>query len=57
MKKLYCEYCGELLEENCNCLRELAEEKAEFLENYKNSLETQHGWTQQDAIDSWRNER
>lgn len=56
MKKVYCTYCGELLEDGCTCERDAAEEMAQFIEDYENSPETQRGWTQQDLIDMRRRE-
>lgn len=57
MQKLYCEYCGEPLENRCGCLRELAEYEAQLIEDYENSPETHYGWYQQDLIDMHRRER
>lgn len=57
MKRLYCIYCGNLLEENCDCKRIAAEEAKENIENYENSPETHLGWSQQDLIDSYKRER
>lgn len=57
MKPLYCQYCGESLDEHCNCAREIAEAKEQFLEDYYNSPETQLGWAQQDLIDMHRFEK
>jgi len=51
MKRLYCQYCGRLLSEGCDCLREAAEAEKEFIEDYENSPETLYGWAQQDLID------
>jgi hypothetical protein len=57
MKKKFCEYCGTPVEEGCDCLRELAEEREQFIEDYENSPETQYGWAQQDLIDLRRREQ
>jgi hypothetical protein len=57
MRKLYCEYCGEMLDFNCGCLRELEEERKQFIEDYENSPETLYGWAQQDLIDMRRREQ
>ena len=55
MKKLYCPYCGQLLEEGCDCEREAAEyERERFAELEERSLE--NAW-QQDIIDLYRFER
>lgn len=52
MKQKYCPCCGEPLTEHCDCLRELAEEEAQLIEDYENSPETQYGWYQQDVIEN-----
>jgi hypothetical protein len=57
MKAKYCKYCGELLENKCDCERELSEERTQFIEDYENSPETHCGWAQQDLIDMRRRER
>lgn len=57
MKPIYCQYCGELLENRCGCLRELAEYEAERIEEYENRPETQAGYVFEDKMDMWRNER
>lgn len=56
MKKKYCEYCGQLLTENCGCAREIAEAHERFLEDYENDPEVQAGWRNQDLIDMRRRE-
>lgn len=57
MKKVYCEYCGEKLDNRCGCLRELAEAEEEWFEEYANRPDVQYGWAQQDLIDMRRRER
>lgn len=57
MKKLYCPYCGELLENGCECERYAAEEAAQLIEDYENDPIVQEGWRQQDIIDMYRRER
>ena len=61
MEKLYCSYCGELLEDGCDCERIAAEEaelrREQFIEDYENRPETQAGWAQQDLIDLRRREQ
>jgi hypothetical protein len=57
MKKMFCQYCGEPLENKCDCLRELAEAEAEFIEDYENRPDVQYGWAQQDLIDQHFYER
>lgn len=57
MKKLYCQYCGKLLSEGCDC-EQLAAAKAEqFLEDYYNRPDVHDGWHQQDIIDMYRREQ
>lgn len=52
MEKLYCQYCGEYLSEGCDCeneaLKEIAESKKQFIEDYENDPLVQAGWTFQD---------
>lgn len=57
MKKMYCQYCGSLLTENCECERIAQEEHERFLEDYYNDPMVQEGWRQQDIIDMYRRER
>ena len=57
LKKQFCEYCGINLNERCECLRQLAEERMHMVEEYENSPEIHLGWTKQDIIDSYRRER
>ena len=57
MKKLYCPYCGDLLENGCECERYVAEEMAQRIEDYENDPFIQEGWRQQDIIDMYRCER
>lgn len=57
MEKIYCCYCGELLEDGCDCERYAEEERLQFIEDYENSPETHAGWAQQDLIDMYRMER
>ena len=54
MKPIYCKYCGELLENRCDCLRELSEAEADFIEDYENDPMVNYGWHQQDIIDMRR---
>lgn len=51
MKPKYCQYCGEPLENNCDCLKELAEAEAQFIEDYENDPMVHYGWHQQDVIE------
>ena len=57
MKKMFCEYCGELLSNGCDCHLALEELAKSALEDYYNDLEVQRGWAQQDLIDTYRRER
>lgn len=57
MKKLYCPYCGELLEDGCDCAREAAEAEAEFIEEYETRPETLAGWAFEDRMEMMRRER
>lgn len=57
MKKMYCQYCGQPLTENCECERIAAEEHEQFLEDYYNNPMVHEGWKQQDIIDMYRRER
>ena len=51
MKALYCQYCGALLDDNCDCEREIAEEREQRMQDYYDSPETQAGWANQDLIE------
>ena len=57
MKKRFCQYCGAPLEDGCECLREIAEAREQFIEDYENDPMVQYGWAQQDLIDSRRFEQ
>ena len=57
MKKLFCEYCGELLSDKCDCNRELELARLDFIEALEESPESQLGYQYQDMIDSYRMER
>ncbi len=57
MKAIYCQYCGELLENRCDCLRELAEYESERIEELESRPETQAGWVFEDKMEIWRSER
>lgn len=57
MKPKYCEYCGQLLSEGCECHREVAEYEANLVDELENRPETQYGWYQQDLIDMRRREQ
>lgn len=57
MLKRFCPYCGELLEEGCDCAREAAEAEEEFIEEYENRPETLAGWAFEDRLEMMRRER
>ncbi len=52
MKPIYCQYCGELLENGCDCSREIVMEKEEWLDEYYNRPDVQAGWHNQDLIEN-----
>ena len=55
MKKMFCPYCGELLENSCDCEREAAEAEADLIEKLE-ERQMMTEW-QQDLIDMHRYER
>ena len=57
MKKLFCSYCGEPLENGCRCEIDAEQDRLDRLEEYYNDPEVQFGWYQQDIIDTYRRER
>lgn len=57
MKKLYCQYCGEPLEDKCDCEREAAESRDQFIEDYNNNPLVQAGWCNEDLIFNSRREQ
>ena len=57
MKKMYCPYCGEPLDNGCHCEREAVEEREQMIDDYENDPGVQYGWYQQDMIDLRRRER
>lgn len=60
MKKAYCPYCGEPLENGCDCERILTEvdrQWEEWMDEYESRLDVNYGWHQQDIIDMYRRER
>lgn len=57
MKKAFCPYCGEPIENGYECERLAAEEMQEFIEDYESDPMVQEGWRQQDIIDMYRRER
>lgn len=57
MKKAYCPYCGEPLENGCDCEQMTAEAEAQWMDEYESRLDVNYGWYQQDIIDMYRRER
>lgn len=57
MFKRFCPYCGEPLENGCDCERFTDEERERLMEDYENSPEVNFGYYQQDIIDMYRRER
>ena len=57
MKKLYCPYCGELLEENCNCEYEVEKERNEIIEELEERQEKSGFYAFQDILEMYRSER
>jgi len=55
MKRQFCPYCGEPLENGCDCEREAAEAEAELVEELE-ERELMYA-PQQDLIDMYRYER
>jgi len=56
MKKLFCEFCGESIENKCGCEKAHYEQVEFEKQEYLNSSETHQGWAQQDMIDLRRRE-
>lgn len=57
MKKLYCPYCGELLENGCDCEREAEEAKFELIEELEERQHQSGFYAFQDMLEMCRNER
>ena len=57
MRKLYCPYCGELIENGCNCEAEAAESEEEFIEQLEERQHKNGFYAFQDMIEMYRNER
>lgn len=57
MKKAFCSYCGEPIENGCECEQLAAEDAQKFIEDYECNPMVQEGWRQQDMIDIYRRER
>ena len=57
MKKLYCAYCGELLENGCDCEREAEEAKERLIEELEERQHANGFYAFQDLMQMRRNER
>lgn len=57
MEKRYCAYCGAPLEDGCECEREAARAREDFIDEYESRPDVNYGWAQQDLIDMYRFER
>ena len=53
----YCQYCGELLENGCDCLREIAEREKEFIEELEERQHQSGFYAFQDMMETYRRER
>jgi len=54
MKKRYCEYCGALLSDGCDCEKEIEQEKEELIEELENRQEL--AYQEQERLEWLRNE-
>ena len=57
MRIMYCRFCGQPLDEGCECEREYELRQEEFMRDYEDDAFVQYGWYQQDIIDLYRRER
>lgn len=57
MKKIYCPYCGELLENGCDCEREAVEEHERMIEEIEERQHEAGFYAFQDMLEMYRNER
>ena len=57
MEKLYCAYCGQLLDEGCNCEQELAEQAESLLESLEDRQHQSGFYAFQDLMEMRRFER
>ena len=57
MKKLYCEYCGELLENGCDCAREAEEERERTIEELEERQHDSGFYAFQDTMEIYRREQ
>jgi hypothetical protein len=56
IKKQYCPYCGNHIDDGCECEKEISLSRAEFIEEYENRPDVLQGWRQQDMIDMRKRE-
>lgn len=57
MKKQYCPYCGELLENGCDCERIAMEEQEMIIEELEEQQHNSGFYAFQDLIEIYRSER
>lgn len=57
MKKKFCQYCGEPLENRCECEKEVAEWEEEQREKLEERQHKSGFYAFQDLMETWRNER
>ena len=57
MKKLYCPYCGELLEDGCTCEQDAAEYADQLVEELEERQERSGFYAFQDMMEMYRRER
>ena len=53
----YCQYCGEPLENGCDCLREIAEREEELIEELEERQHQSGFYAFQDMMETYRRER
>lgn len=57
MKKQYCPYCGELLENGCDCERIAMEEQEMIIEELEEQQHNSGFYAFQDLMEMYRSER
>ena len=57
MKKLYCEYCGELLDDGCDCAREAEQEHMALIEELEERQHDSGFYAFQDTMEMMRREQ
>ena len=57
MKILYCQYCGELLDDGCTCAQEADEYAASLIEELEERQHQSGFYAFQDMMDAYRFER